>query len=135
MSKPEPMDLEKRIDAIESAYEFMLAYAAQGRRSDQGGGAASELRDYLRKMEQGLEGLGRAVADSVAALGGGSAEPFRAFVDAVELDAGRALAIVRLVLSKPAISSQLIDNVNASIHLRALLTDLFVVDESLKQQA
>jgi hypothetical protein len=26
----------------------------------------------------------------------------------------------------------LIDNVNASIHLRALLTDLFVVDEALR---
>jgi len=26
----------------------------------------------------------------------------------------------------------LIDNVNASIHLRALLTDLFVLDEVLK---
>jgi hypothetical protein len=28
----------------------------------------------------------------------------------------------------------LIDNLNASIHLRALLTDLFLVDEILKPQ-
>jgi hypothetical protein len=42
---------------------------------------------------------------------------------------------VRLVLAKSAISSQLIDNVNASIHLRALLTDLFIIDESLKGKA
>jgi hypothetical protein len=38
------------------------------------------------------------------------------------------------VLAQPAISSQLIDNLNASIHLRALLTDLFLVDELLKIQ-
>ncbi len=39
---------------------------------------------------------------------------------------------VELVLAQPAISSQLIDNLNASIHLRALLTDLFLIDEILK---
>jgi hypothetical protein len=33
---------------------------------------------------------------------------------------------------RPAISSQLIDNLNASIHPRALLTDLFLLDEILK---
>jgi hypothetical protein len=38
------------------------------------------------------------------------------------------------VLAQPAISSQLIDNLNASIHLRALLTDLFLIDEIFKLQ-
>lgn len=132
MDERAEMTLEERIDAIESAYEFMLAYAAQGRQTDQGGGAASELRDYLRTMETGLEGLGRAIADEVAASAGGDRVSFQPFLDAARLDAERTLAIVRLVLDKPAISSQLIDNVNASIHLRALLTDLFIVDESLK---
>jgi len=36
------------------------------------------------------------------------------------------------VLAQPIISSQLIDNLNASIHLRALLTDLFLIDEIIK---
>jgi hypothetical protein len=128
------MDLDQRIDAIESAYEFMFAYAAQGRQSDQGGGAASDLRDYLRKMETALDGLGDVVAEATGKVLGDT-QACQAFLDAVSQDAERALAIVRLVLSKPAISSLLIDNVNGSIHLRALLTDLFVVDESLKQQA
>jgi hypothetical protein len=39
-----------------------------------------------------------------------------------------------LVLAQPAISSQLIDNLNASIHLRALLTDLFLLGEILRKQ-
>ena len=41
---------------------------------------------------------------------------------------------MKLVLAQPSISSQLIDNLNASIHLRALLTDLFLIDEILKSQ-
>jgi len=109
----------------------MLAYAAQGRQSDQGEGAASNLRDYLRKMEVALDGLGEAVATAAAEVLGDT-QSCKAFLDAVSEDAERALAIVRLVLTKSDISSQLIDNINASIHLRALLTDLFVIDERLK---
>jgi len=50
----------------------------------------------------------------------------------LERDALDSRAAVQLVLAQPAISSQLIDNLNASIHLRALLTDLFLIDEVLK---
>jgi hypothetical protein len=126
------MTLDERIDAIESAYEFMLAYAAQGRVTDRGSGAASELRDYLGRMESALDGLGRAVGERLGAAAQSVAADAGAFIDAAGQDAERALAIIRLVLAKEAISSQLIDNVNASIHLRALLTDLFIIDESLK---
>ena len=47
----------------------------------------------------------------------------------VTRDAEAALAAVRLVSAQEGVSSQLIDNLNANIHLRALLTDLFLVDE------
>jgi hypothetical protein len=52
----------------------------------------------------------------------------------VARDASDSLAAIQLVLAQPIISSQLIDNLNASIHLRALLTDLFLVSEILKAQ-
>ena len=58
-----------------------------------------------------------------------------AFIDVLDRDARSALAAVRLVLAQPSISSQLIDNLNASIHVRALLTDLFLIDEILKTRA
>jgi len=58
--------------------------------------------------------------------------PYRAYVNVVDRDALDASAGIQLVLAQPAIGSQLIDNLNASIHLRALLTDLFLVDEALK---
>jgi len=35
------------------------------------------------------------------------------------------------VLALPSIGSQVVDNLNATIHIRALLTDMFLVDEAL----
>ncbi len=125
--------LDERIDAIESGYEFMLAYAAQGRDTDRGAsGSASELRDFLQAMDQALEGLGATVSAIARAQNAEAAERSSVFFAAVDEDAKRAQGVIRLVLSQEGISSQLIDNVNASIHLRTLLTDLFVLDEALK---
>jgi len=53
----------------------------------------------------------------------------------LQRDASNTLAALRLVMAQPSISSQLIDNLNASIHFRAVLTDLFLVDEALKASA
>jgi lipid-A-disaccharide synthase len=40
--------------------------------------------------------------------------------------------ITNLVLGRAAVGSLLIDNLNASVHLRALLTDLFLIEQALK---
>jgi len=61
-----------------------------------------------------------------------SAADYHAFIRIVERDATDTRTALRLILAQSAISSQLIDNFNAWIHLRALLTDLFVIDEILK---
>jgi hypothetical protein len=58
--------------------------------------------------------------------------PYDAFIAVIDRDARDAQAALQLVLAQAAISSQLVDNLNASIHLRALLTDLFLIDEVLK---
>ena len=126
--------LSERIDALETGYEFLLAYAAQGRVTDKGAGAASRIREHLDAMQQALDGLGDAVR-SVAATDPQDAGTIGApFFEALDRDAVTARSAIRLVLSRPDIGSQLVDNLNASIHLRALLTDLFVLDEVLKQQ-
>tara|TARA_B100000530_G_C15889893_1_gene460964 strand:+ start:897 stop:1286 length:390 start_codon:yes stop_codon:yes gene_type:complete len=124
--------LSERIDAIESGYEFMLAYAAQGRDTDRdssGSGAGFELREFLQKMEKALDGLGPLIKSAIntkkSNLGASND-----FLDAVEEDAKKALGLVRLIMAQPDVSSMLIDNANASIHLRALLTDLFIIDEA-----
>ena len=128
------MNLDERIDAIEAGYEFMLAYAAQGRLTDSdasGSGVGFQLREFLGKMESALDGLGAEVAEA-ARQHGTAATGAKEFLDAVTEDAGKSLGLIRLVMAQPDISSMLIDNVNGSIHLRALLTDLFVVAEAFK---
>jgi hypothetical protein len=120
-------EVKSRIDTIEESYEFFLAYAAQGLTSDQGAKAGGQLRDFLGKLDHALDGL----ADDLA---GAAVEPEDAWtemVSVVRADAHAAHAAVRLVADRPGISSQLIDNLNANIHLRALLTDLFLVDDLL----
>ena len=125
-------DLDHRIEAIESGYEFLLAYAAQGRETDRGAAPGRSVREHLERMETALEGLGAVVLECARAVDPKLASVCSAFLAAVDADAKIAHAALRLVVSRAAISSQLIDNLNASIHLRALLTDLFVVDEALK---
>jgi hypothetical protein len=125
-------DLKQRIESIETGYEFMLAYAAQGRETDKGAAAGRNVREYLDKMASALEGLSPVIDGCAAAVDATLPKTCAAFFAAVDGDARVALAAIRLVLARADISSQLIDNLNASIHLRALLTDLFIVDEALK---
>ena len=122
--------LDSRIDTIESAYEFMLAYAAQGRDTDNGP-QGGEIRQKLNEMHQALTGLADVCAEKASERYPDSFQEFAAFLSAVRRDAEVSRSAVSLVLAQSAISSQLIDNLNASIHLRALLTDLFVIDEAI----
>ncbi len=115
------------IEAIESGYELMLAYAAQGIEGDNA--PDSQIRHALKEMNDALANLGEPAACIAEERG---LVDYRDFLDAMNTDAQKAQAGINLVLGKPAISSQLIDNLNASIHLRALLTDLFLIDEALK---
>ncbi len=123
-----------RCNHIEEAYEFMLAYAAQGLASDAGTSAGSQVRAFLSRLDGALEGLGDVFRSVVAAEQPPGAAHYAAFIEVLDRDAHAAQAAVRLVLAQPGISSQLVDNLNASIHLRALLTDIFLVDEVLKTQ-
>jgi hypothetical protein len=128
------MEIEERCNTIEECYEFMLAYAAQGLPTDNGSSSGGQIREFLSRAVSALNGLAESYATSVRNVGLEPAEKYQAFFDVLNRDAGDSLAAMELVLAQPAISSQLIDNLNASIHLRALLTDLFLVDELLKMQ-
>ena len=108
--------LHDNIEAIEAGYEFLLAYAAQGRESDKG----SETRTTLEAMQ-------RAAADIADKLSSDDGDFSSVVVD----DARKSRAAISLVLSQQDISSELVDNLNASIHLRALLTDLFLLSETI----
>jgi hypothetical protein len=126
------VELNSRCNAIEECYEFMLAYAAQGLTTDQGSGSGTQVREFLRKCDKALTGLAEFLTGFIKQLDVESMAPYAAFMGVIERDARDAQAAVHMVLVQPSISSQLVDNLNASIHLRALLTDLFLIDEVLK---
>lgn len=129
------MSVRARCDAIEECYEFMLAYAAQGVSGEAGQANAGQLRTLLAGAEQAVDGLADAFRTAAIDAQLAPIEVYGAFIDVLDRDARDSLAAIRLVLAQPAISSQLVDNLNASIHLRALLTDLFLIDEILSARA
>ncbi len=127
-------ELSSRINIIEEAYEFMLAYASQGLSTDQGNDTGRQAREYLKRCDAAMSGLPGVFTRYVELEGLKPTAPYDAFIEVIERDARNSQAALQLVLAQPAISSQMVDNLNASIHLRALLTDLFLVDEIFKSR-
>ena len=122
-------DIAARCDAIEECYEFMLGYAAQGIADDRQSHSGSQLREQLSRAVAAASGLPEAYAAMANTAGAGPEQPYKDFLDVLHADTTKALAALRLVLAQPRISSQLIDNLNASLHVRTLLTDVFLLDE------
>ena len=129
-----PDNVSARCDAIEACYEYLLAYAGQGLSGKENNKSSGEVREYLTRSVDALSGLADAYAAAVKQENLLPAERYGAFLSVLERDAQDSIASIQLVLAQTTISSQLIDNLNASIHLRALLTDLFLIDEILKPQ-
>lgn len=121
-------ELKGYIDVIEESYEFFLAYAAQGVSGSSG--ISGELSDYLRRTHETLGALEGGLGDLTGVPDPDGA--FESMGEVMQRDARDTRAAVGLTMAQSAISSQLIDNLNASIHFRALLTDLFLIDEALK---
>lgn len=127
-------DTGQRCNTIEECYEFMLAYAAQGLPSDEGSQAGGQVREFLNRAVKAVDGLAESFAASIEEDRLEPAAKYRAFLAVLDRDARDSLAALDLVLAQPVISSQLIDNLNASIHLRALLTDMFLIAEIIGKQ-
>jgi hypothetical protein len=128
-------ELKDRCSRIEESYEFMLAYAAQGLKTEPGSGAGSQIRSTLQVIDKALTGLGGVFTQIVREDKLQPAAAYDSFIAVLERDADDARAAVQLALAQRSISSQMIDNLNASIHLRALLTDLFLIDEIVRPEA
>ncbi|MGA9075908.1 MAG: hypothetical protein WB368_17465 [Candidatus Sulfotelmatobacter sp.] len=127
-------EIANRCEAVEECYEFLLAYAAQGLPTDKGSTSGGQVREFLTRAVKALTGLAEICAMVIKEEDLQPADKYSAFFAVLDRDARDSLAAIELVLAQPAISSQLIDNLNASIHLRALLTDLFLLGEIVRKQ-
>ena len=132
MTNTETQELSERIEVIEAAYEYMLAYAAQGYEAALEAQQDNDIRTHLEAMSKALDGLGNVAAAVAEIVDGKTVEEYQFFLVALSDDARKTHGAVRLTLARSGISSQIVDNLNASIHVRALLTDLFLLDEALK---
>jgi len=113
------------IDAVEESYEFMLAYAAQGRRQESQDKGTSKIRDYLNRFAAALEAMEAAAPSVLAAAAAG---PFR---ERFLSDMAVMRAVIAMLLDKPSISSDMVDNTNGLIAVRSFLTDLFFIDQAV----
>ena len=115
------MDLEESIEIIESGYEFLLAYAAQGRPAGAETGPGPHARPTIEGMATAMKFIVEALADSQ-----------NEFEKVIAEDCRKAGAAIGYMLAQDKIGSEMVDNLNASIHLRAVLTDLFLYSEVLE---
>ena len=126
-----PTKILQHCNTVEECYEFMLAYAAQGHPSDQGSKSGAQIREFLQRAATAIAALAEGYSKVVKDECFEPAQKYHAFLSVLDRDARDSLAAIDLVLAQPSISSQLVDNLNASVHLRALLTDLFLVSDIL----
>ncbi len=112
-------------DEIEEAYEFMLAYAAQGRKTEAASGSKgpSQIRHFLQRFRDAAGRLADLVEKHAnKGAGAGFAERWLA-------DIGAARSVIKLLLEQPSITSEMVDNTNGLIVLRSLLTGIFFADQ------
>jgi len=111
--------INEDIETIESGYEFLLAYAAQGRPANVETGPGPHARPTIEGMLKAMQ--------SLAGEFSSSADNFEQLIAD---DCNKAGAALGFILSQEKIGSEIVDNLNASIHLRAVLTDLFLFGEA-----
>jgi hypothetical protein len=122
-------NLAEAFDAIEEWYEFMRAYAAQGASTDDGPELRSPLREYLRRAAAAIAEIPDICREVVAERAVEPREAYDRFFAVLERHAHDSLAAVDLVQAQSRISAQMIDHLTASTHVKALLTDIFLIDE------
>ena len=88
----------ERVETIESAYEFMLAYAAQGRTSDEDSSSSPQIRNVLNDLSDALDGLDISIAETAQDLA------IRGVSVTLATDAEHAKRSVDLSVSKSSIS-------------------------------
>ena len=119
-------EIRKNIEKIEEAYEYMLAYAAQGRADEGAGPDGAQIRDFLRQFEEALKEIDKhlsAVADTNPAS--------NSFLEFFKTEGNVMASILEVLLARDNISSEVVDNTNGLISVRAYLTSLFFLDKSV----
>lgn len=115
--------IRARIEEVEEAYEFMLAYAAQGRAEE--GAEGARVRAFLTRFRDAAQ----AISGMVDSLPGSAAGA--AFLARFREESRTVDSVLAIVLARADISSEVVDNANGLLALRAYLTSLFFLDKAV----
>ena len=119
-------EIRKQIEIVEESYEYMLAYAAQGRADEGAGPDGAQIRTFLKQYSGAVGALtklieGIAVNNTEAA----------AFFDGFRRESAIMASVINIMLAGDNVSSEVVDNANGLIAVRAYLTSLFFLDKAV----
>jgi hypothetical protein len=109
------------ISQIEEAYEYMLAYAAQGRTTEGAGPGGASIRDFLTNFLKGAKILETWVENTGAIV--------PEVKDEYRKASSLIIGVISMMLEKDNISSEMVDNANALMATRHYLTLVFFLDK------
>lgn len=115
-------EIRRRIEEIEEAYEFMLAYAAQGRAEE--GADGTQIRNFLTRFGKAAA----AIPDMLETI---AAEESVGFLARFREDSKTMASVIEIMLARGNISSEVVDNANGLIAVRSYLTSLFFLDKAV----
>ena len=118
--------IRENIELVEEAYEYMLAYAAQGRADEGAGPDGAHIRTFLVQLNEATDNI-LAVMDDIHAISPNSS----AFIETLKFDAATVKSVMSIMLGKNNVSSEMIDNANGLISVRSYLTALFFIDKAV----
>ena len=121
----DPAAIRQNIEIVEEAYEFMLAYAAQGRAEEGAGPDGAHIRTFLGRFAEAAADM----STQTEALMAGEKSDGGALLDSFQRDSDTVLSVLRLLLAGDNISSEMVDNTNGLIVMRSYLTTLFFIDK------
>lgn len=119
-------EIRKNIELVEEAYEFMLAYAAQGRADEGAGPDGAHIRTFLKQFSDATDRIIEDL-DKLSEPNGA----METFIKSAESDAKTVKSVLSIMLQKENISSEMVDNANGLITVRSYLTALFFIDKAV----
>ncbi|MEE2746131.1 MAG: hypothetical protein VX617_04525 [Pseudomonadota bacterium] len=118
--------IREEIEKVEEAYEYMLAYAAQGRADEGEGAEGTQIRIFIKQFLAAVEVL----SEALAGLSKTSVD-LNTYISGFNRESDIMASILKIILANDNISSEVIDNANGLISVRSYLTSLFFIDKSI----
>ena len=119
-------EIRKNIELVEEAYEFMLAYAAQGRTDEGAGPDGAHIRTFLTQFSEATDNIINELDNLTEADG-----TMETFIKTAKSDADTVKSVLAIMLQKENVSSEMVDNANGLITVRSYLTALFFIDKAV----